>query len=169
MNQYTKPLIDFDEGDKSMPYQDIKGIWTFGIGHNAEANGLPPGVCEDALEGMPFPQCIDFIRHRGGLQEDEINTLFWIDVDANCHWLYLNPWWTALDEPRQAALEDMAFNLGPESMQQFTTFLGLIASGDYAAAATDLEFKTKVAKELPKRYGRLEKIIRTGSMDGILP
>ena len=43
----TETLIADDEGTESMPYQDPDGIWTAGIGHNLEANGLPPGICGD--------------------------------------------------------------------------------------------------------------------------
>lgn len=168
MNQYTRPLIAFDEGTRQLPYQDSLGIWTIGVGHNLQANGLPAGVCADAADGLPWPDCLGFLQRRNGLNPDEISALFDVDVKDNCSWLWVKPWWPTTNEARQAALEDMAFNLGPAKMQKFVTFLGLIATGDYEAAASDLEFHTAVAAELPKRYGRLEQIIRSGSVAGIL-
>lgn len=168
MNQYTQPLISFDEGVRKLPYQDTKGIWTVGVGHNLQAHGLSAGICHDAPDGLPWPDCLGFLKYRGGLKDDEISRQFVIDVKESCAWLWLKPWWPTTNDARQAALEDMSFNLGTVTMQKFVTFLGLMASGDYEAAAQDLEFKTAVARELPKRYGRLEQIIRTGSVEGIL-
>jgi GH24 family phage-related lysozyme (muramidase) len=160
--QSAEGLIGFDEGDKGQPYQDSRKIWTVGVGHNLEANGLPPGIFADAPKGLPWPDCLSFLQIRGGLKPDEDAALFRHDIEVNGNWLLAKPWWLGTVPPRQAALMDMAFNLGPESMQTFTTFLGLCASGDWDAAANDLEFKTKVATELPARYGRLESILRTG-------
>lgn len=155
-------LIGFNEGDKGLPYQDSRGIWTVARGHNLEANGLPSGVFEDAPTGVAWPECLPFLQNRGGVSPEEDEALFKIDEQKNCAWLYVKPWWPSVNVPRQGALMDMAFNLGPASMQTFTTFLGLVASGLWDAAANDLEFKTKVATELPARYGRLENILRTG-------
>jgi len=165
----NRALIDFDEGDKSQPYQDELGIWTIAVGHNLKANGLPPGICADAPSGLPWPDCLGFLQRRGGLQPSEIDALYVFDLKENCSWLWTKPWWAAVNEARQAALNDMAFNLGPARAQAFVTFYGLCSVGDWPAAANDLEFKTAVAKQLPKRYGRLEQILRTGSAAGIIP
>lgn len=159
-------LIGFDEGDRGKPYQDSRGIWTIGKGHNLEANGLPAGICADAPDGLPYPDCLSFLQNRGGITPDEDAALFKVDEERDCSWLFTKPWWGATNEPRQAALQDMSFNLGPHSMQQFVTFLGLCAAADWAAAADDLEWKTAVAKQLPARYGRLEQILRTGNWPG---
>lgn len=158
----VQDLIRFDEGDRGQPYKDSRGIWTVCVGHNLEANGLPPGICDDAPDGLPWPDCLGFIQRRRGLNATEDAALFQHDLQSEGGWLLTKPWWANLDDARQAALLDMAFNLGPASMQTFTTFLGLIAAGDWVAAADDLEFKTKVAKELPARYNRLQQMIRTG-------
>jgi GH24 family phage-related lysozyme (muramidase) len=160
--QSAEDLIGFDEGDKGQPYQDSRKIWTVARGHNLEANGLPPGIFADAPDGLPWPDCLGFLQIRGGVTTKEDAALFAYDLHDNCSWLESKPWWPAVNDPRRAALYDMAFNLGPAAMQTFTTFLGLIGTGLWDAAANDLEFKTKVAKELPARYGRLESIIRTG-------
>lgn len=165
----SRILIRLDEGERPMPYQDIMGIWSVGDGHNLEANGLPAGICADAPNGLPFPACLEFIQKRGGLKPFEMDTLFGVDWVANCKWLWAKPWWASVSPERQAALDDMAFNLGPEKAQAFTTFYGLCAIGDWSAAANDLEFKTRVATELPKRYGRLEQILRTGQWPAGVP
>ncbi len=165
----NQALIRLDEGQKPLPYQDSDGIWTIADGHNLQANGLPPGICSDAPEGMAYPECLDFLVSRGGLTSAEIQALYQYDLKADCGWLWAKPWWASVNQARQAALNDMAFNLGQEKAQAFTTFYGLVAIGDWAAAADDLEFKTEVAKELPTRYDRLAQILSTGSAAAFIP
>lgn len=181
MTDYTKALLSVDEGTQTSAYRDKLGIWTVGIGHNLQANGLPREIarmlwrrCGRVDQGtedpVPYPDCIDIINAAGGMVLDEIDALYDIDVRANCGWLWEKPWWPAVDAVRQAALNDMAFNLGERRAQQFTTFYGLVSVGDWPAAASDLEFNTLVAKELPHRYGRIEAMLRTGVLPaGISP
>lgn len=163
MSDLSYILIRRDEGEKRLPYQDSLGIWTIADGHNLVANGLPRGICQDAPDGMPWPECKDFLVKRGGLSDIEMKALYDFDLKANCSWLWVKPWWPAVSPERQAALNDFGFNLGFVRAQQFGTFLGLIAVGDYQAAAADLLNNTAVAKELPTRYGRLAKIIESGT------
>lgn len=176
----TRALIRFDEAERSKPYQDDLGIWTVADGHNLEANGLPRSVAisiyarlnqpvPDGLDPVPFPECLDLIVSAGGLSEQEIDALYAIDLEANCGWLTTKTWWAAAGEARQAALNDMSFNLGPKKAQGFTGFFGFIDGGDWNGAADDLLNNTAVAKQLPKRYGRLAQILRTGSAAGIIP
>lgn len=173
----TRRLIAFDEASRALPYRDSLDIWTIGIGHNLQANGLPKTVVSSICDrtflkapdtDMPWPDCLTFLQRGGPLTDTEIGKLFETDLAENCSWLWSKPWWPQTCEARQAALNDMAFNLGPARAQKFTTFYGLCAAGDWQAAADDLEFKTLVGKELPKRYGRLERILRTGATDGVL-
>jgi GH24 family phage-related lysozyme (muramidase) len=156
----TRALIESDEGNRSKKYQDTQGHWTIGIGHNLDAN--PP--CAAVLQ----------IQSAAGLRTDDqwlpaaVDAQYQYDLQANCSWLWRKPWWQQANDARQAALNDMAFNLGPATSQTFTTFYGLCATGSWATAATDLLNNTAVAKQLPKRYGRLAQILNTGSVAGIL-
>lgn len=155
----TQQLITLHEGRRSKKYLDSLGHPSIGIGHNLDA--APP--CAEVVslqEANSLPVDDDWL-------DASIDFQYKHDLEANCAWLYGKPWWNNLEESRQAALQDMAFNLGPEKMQTFVTFLGLIAAADYDAAALDI-LKTAVYHELPKRYGELETIIRTGSVQGIL-
>lgn len=179
MTDLTRQLIGIDEGDKSKPYQDSRGIWSVALGHNLEANGLPLavalsvyarlGMTAPNADPVPFPDCLDLIISAGGLTELEIEQLYEIDLKKNCSWLWELGWWSTANEARQAACNDMAYNLGPTKAQAFTTFYGLIGKDDWNGAADDLEFQTEVGRELPERYGRLEQLIRTGSAVGIIP
>ncbi|HKF37084.1 MAG TPA: hypothetical protein VKB35_09305 [Ktedonobacteraceae bacterium] len=156
----TRALIESDEGNRSRKYQDSLGHWTIGIGHNLDAS-LP---CDAAKT----------IQTQAGLPLDDdwlpatVDTQYEYDLKSNCGWLWQRPWWSGANEARQAALNDMGFNLGPKKAQAFVTFYGFCAAGDWKAAADDLEFHTAVAKQLPRRYGRLSQILRTGSVKGLL-
>lgn len=156
----TEQLLTLDEGVRSTKYQDSEGHWTIGKGHN--------------LDNAPPCAAVCALQEAAGLPADDqwlpesIEAQYEYDLTANCSWLWIKPWWPAIGEARQAGLQDMAFNMGPETMQTFTTFLGLMATGYYVLAGQDLA-KTKVDQELPKRYGRLIQILETGSVSGILP
>jgi lysozyme len=152
----TRKLIELDEGVRSKRYVDTKGKRTIGIGHNLDA----APACQEVID----------IQTKAGLPVDDdwlpesIEAQYVEDLSDNCSWLWNRPWWGACNEPRQAALNDMAFNLGPERMQKFVTFLGLIAVQDWNASANDLINNTEVAKELPVRYYRLARILHSGEM-----
>lgn len=154
--QYTEALVKFDEGDRSQKYLDSRGIPSIGRGHNLKASS-------------PCAQVVS-IQTAAGLPPDDqwtpesIEIQYQYDLTRNCGFLWSKPWWTRVDPARQAALNDMAFNLGPSVAQSFTTFYSLVAVLNWEAAADDLA-KTEVATiQLPKRYGRLCNILRTGVM-----
>lgn len=172
----TERLLLLHEGCKLLMYQDEKGIWTIAIGHNLQANGLPANVVASiafrtglkASGDMPWPDCLNYLQRAGSLQQSEVDMLLAHDLPANCDWLWAKPWWAMIGEPRQAALNDLAFNLGPKTCQEFTTFLGLCAAGDWIAAATDLGANPKLVAEEPKRIANLQQILKTGSTHGVL-
>lgn len=71
------------------------------------------------------------------------------------------PWIKSLDEPRQRALSDMAYNLGDHGLETFTAFLGLVQMGKWDAAADDLE-ATAWYSQVGSRGVRLAGVIRNG-------
>lgn len=163
MIESTEDLVADDEGHEAHPYQDEEGIWSIGIGHNLEANGVPPGVLADHPSGLPWPACLEALQARGGLAEREIDLLFNHDLTVAATDLQACLATASLLDPaRYAAMIDMAFNLGYARLSLFGTFLSLMASSQYQAAAADL-LKTKVTQELPHRYTRLASIINTGA------
>lgn len=140
MIESVQELLEQDEGRRLWPYTDTRGHLTWGIGHLL-ANGVAPDVA--TLIG----QAVD-------LQ-------FQHDVDTATAGLSLFPEFASLDPVRQAVLIDMAFNLGVAGLRTFTTFLGCVASQQWAAAAADLR-GTLVYTQLPERYERLAVMIQTG-------
>lgn len=70
------------------------------------------------------------------------------------------PWVSTLTEPRQRALCEMAFNLGVHGLMTFNTFLSLMQSGQYEAAAQDLETGTAWWKQVGERGPRIQALIK---------
>lgn len=155
--------IAYDEGNRLKPYQDSRGIWTVGIGHNLEANGLPAGIVSP--DAMSYPAALTFLQKRGGLNQAECDELF----DSDCYiaetaLARLVPWVRELgySSARYAALLNMIFNMGETKMVEFKNFLGFMAAGKFDDAANDLR-QTLVFRQLPKRYCRIADTIETGN------
>lgn len=69
------------------------------------------------------------------------------------------PWLSGLTEPRQRAVANMAYQLGVTGLLKFDTFLSLLKSGQYDAAADDLE-STAWFKQVGQRGPRIQSLIR---------
>jgi lysozyme len=138
--QLTSELIR-DEGLRLKPYTDAAGKLTIGVGRNLTDRGISHEEAMALLQN-------DIAAHTALLDREL-------------------PWWTRLEEPRQLALANMAFNLGvgptPEQPEGkllgFKTFLSLLAGGDYAAAADDLA-GTRWASQVGARATRIIAVIR---------
>lgn len=156
-------LLELDEGREPLPYQDSRGIWTIGIGHNLEANGMPGGVCEYIHALTPYSKdLLDLLRAHSGLTDREMLFLLHYDLFAVTGFLSNYSWWIDVDDVRQAVLQDMAFNLGRSTFQTFNTFLKYCSELNWAQAAKDLR-TTLVYRQLSLRYERLATMLETGS------
>ena len=69
--------------------------------------------------------------------------------------------WALLNEPRQGALTDMAYEMGASGLAGFKVSLSLIRLGDFDAASTNM-LLSAWAKEVPRRAWEDALIIRTG-------
>jgi GH24 family phage-related lysozyme (muramidase) len=152
-------LLTLDEGDNLKPYKDPRGIWTIGKGHNLVANGMPAGILPEGVT-TSYPGCLGYLQTHG-LTQAQDDQLFHYDILHVCGFLLSFPWFKLMDVVRQAAVQDMAFNLGEHTFREFTGFCGYLAQGDFNGAAADLR-TTAVFRELPTRYSRLAAMIETG-------
>lgn len=128
-----------DEGLQRHAYQDTAGRWTIGYGHAAP----------DVRPGMVWSQ------------EEAEDTLA---ADVGVTAMQLDralPWWRDLDQFRRDALQNMAFSLGVEKLQTFTTFLACMKAGAFAHAALDLR-ATAWFGQGGARAERIAKQIATG-------
>lgn len=144
--------IEAEEGRKLVAYPDPesplaktgKGSgspWTIGVGHTG-LDVQPGTVWTD--EKATTTLAADIARAEAGLDR-------------------AIPWWRKLDDVRQDALVQMAFQMGAHEVSTFTTFLALLRNGAWVQAANDLTTATKWAKQTPARAGRIAHLIKTGA------
>lgn len=127
-------LVEFHEGRRAKAYVDTTGNTSVGVGRNLTGKGL---------------------------SDAEIDVLRDNDLDECIRDLTTFPWFVALDAPRQRALTDARFNLGPGGFRLFGKMIHALAVGDLEMAATELMNST-AAKQNMNRYNRLARMLRSG-------
>ncbi len=129
-----------DEGKRLESYLDSLSYWTIGIGHLL-------GRSRRMLE----------------ITEAECSALFDHDVFvAERIAQRVVPGYDALDDVRQRALVNMAFNLGPK-LGDFKATLAAIAAKDWEEAARRMA-DSRWARQVGARALRLQEMIRTGTV-----
>ena len=126
-----------DEGCRLEAYQDTLGNWTIGYGHTP------------ANEGEVWT----LIEAQGALASDVGRTLGQLDVEI--------PWWRTLNDARQDALANMAFNLGVGGLLEFRHMLASLQAGDWIHASAQM-LLSKWASEVGLRATRLAAMMRSG-------
>ena len=125
----------FHEGVKNKVYKDHLGIETIGVGRNLVDRGL---------------------------SDEEVDYLLGNDITIVENELDNGlSWWRDLDEVRQRALADLAFNMGLPRLHGFVKMLDGLQRRDYHAAADEL-LDSKYAKQVGARSERVAQMIRTG-------
>jgi len=124
-----------DEAVRLKPYRDSVGKLTIGVGRNLDDVGI---------------------------SHDEAMTLLANDIDhASAQLRSKLPWTISLDEVRQAALINMAFNMGIGGLLGFRKFLAALEAGDYKTAAEEM-MSSLWYKQVGDRAHRLSVQIETG-------
>jgi lysozyme len=140
-----RKMLEFEEGREHKAYPDpiSRGEpWTIGIGHTG------PDV-------------------RGGTVWDDaqIDLAFGEDIlIASGHCQRQFPWFDALNEPRQAVLVSMAFQMGVTRLLKFANTLAAIREGRYDDAAAGMRASVW-ARQTPHRAIRLADQMATGEWD----
>ena len=127
-----------EEGAEPCAYQDSLGYWTIGVGRLIDS------------------------RKGGGLSNDEIDFLLENDIKKITEQVHkFLPWVSKLNEPRQAVLLQMAFQMGLRGLLGFKRTLGSIEDGQYFEAAVEM-LQSEWAKQTPERAHRLATQMETG-------
>jgi len=130
-------LLAEDEGKRLKMYQDTKGIWTVGIGHNLEEKGISDAVCS-----LMFQEDIDDARK-----------------DAEKF-----SWYSRLNSARRAVILNMIFNMGLTRFSGFKKTIEYIDQGLYLSASKEMKdskwYREDVANS---RSDRLAEMMRTGT------
>lgn len=143
MNSLKDQLKDF-EGYVPYAYQDSLGYWTIGVGRLVDK------------------------RKGGRLRADEIELMLDNDIRETRQAVFAAlPWAAALNEPRNAVLVGMCFQLGigdaakGSGLLGFQQTLAAIRDGHYDHAA-ELMLQSMWAKQTPERAKRMSRQISTG-------
>ncbi len=123
------------EGEKLQMYTDSKGILTIGIGHNIEERGISP-----AVSALMF-------------EEDIAESVE--EARANFGW-YLD-----LNEPRQAVIINMLFNLGLGRFRGFKKTIQFLENQLYHSAAEEM-LLSLWAEQVGRRAVELSRQMRFG-------
>ena len=132
--------LERDEGRRAKAYQDTEGIWTVGVGWNLQANALPEDVIDRLLEVS--------------IDQAEATLDGWLRD------------WRELDDARQRALLNMAFNLGATRLSGFTRLksclVGYLATRteSWLGHAADEMLASRWATQVGPRADRLAAIMR---------
>jgi lysozyme len=130
-------MIARHEGRRNSIYRDSRGIWTIGIGHNVESNGLT-------------------------IPDEMVDSIFDNDLKNAIDPLQKNlPWFSSLDEVRQAVLIDMSFQLGWPKLSLFKQFLTFLQHGLYFEASREM-LNSAWAVQVPDRSKELSWMIEKG-------
>lgn len=140
LDDHTKLLaqLKVDEGFKLCVYEDSLGYATIGYGRMVDS------------------------RKGGGITLGEAQYLLDNDVYKVCQQLSPFAWFQAQDSVRQAALANMAFNLGIDGLLHFPHFLGFMLTKDYPNAAANL-VNTRWHTQVGVRADRIIQLIETGA------
>lgn len=138
MSQNLIRQLRDEEGEVLNAYQDHLGYWTIGVGRLIDK------------------------RKGGGITKEESEYLLSNDISKVNSQLDANiPWWRKLDEPRQAVLQGMAFQMGIVNLLGFKNTLRMIEAADYEAAGDGM-LNSLWAKQTPGRANRMSKQMKTG-------
>lgn len=134
-----------DEGWRSEPYDDGRGNITIGYGHK----GLHDVMLDDDNSiSLEYGEQI--------LEKDANYIVNHLQIQA--------PWVHDIDEARQTALANMAFNLGVMGLLSFKIFIDKMKKKDYNGAVEDLK-GTLWHGQVGVRALRIENVIKTGVLD----
>lgn len=142
----TQHLIDDlreDEGEVLTAYQDHLGFWTIGVGILIDKRKPGAGITKDESAYL--------LANRIAEKTAELRRRL--------------PWFDSLDEVRQCALLNMAFQMGASNLLGFKNSLRLVQAGDYHQAGEEMK-KSLWWKQTPNRAARVIESIQSGKYRG---
>lgn len=153
MKETLKDRLIREEGLRLFPYQDKKGIWTIGIGHNIE------------VDPFMMPQ-LETLKTRG-ITKDEAYGLLDKDIqDHTSDLLEALPWVGDLDWNRKSVFIDLCFNMGlgndKHGLLSFKNTLALAEAGKWSEVGEHLKASKWYQDVGPTRADLLIKILVTG-------
>jgi len=130
-------MIRQHEGVVKHAYEDSRGYLTIGVGRLIDK------------------------KLGGGLSDDEIDYLLANDIKRCQAEAETYEWFAGLNEPRQAVVISLLFNLGKPRYDGFKASQAAIAAGDYATAAEEM-LDSKWAVQVGKRADEMAAMMFSG-------
>jgi lysozyme len=129
-----------EEGYRNSAYLDTLGIPTIGVGHTGPEVHL----------GLTWT-------------DEQVNATLDADIaKKTAEVVYALPWFGKLNEPRQAVLLQMAFQMGTHGLLGFPRTLAAVHDGNWDEAANGM-LMSKWAEQTPARARRLSRQMRLGT------
>lgn len=150
MTATLKSMLEYEEGRRNKPYKCSENHWTIGVGHKMS-------IKEQALyNGITIP---DYV----------VGKWFVNDIAEATKAAQKYTWFKTLNEPRQAVIISMIFQMGsgrpndPErkGFLYWTDTHKHIAAGDFVGASTAM-LDSVWAKQTPNRAKRHAEQFKTG-------
>jgi len=161
LNEFQKVIrdyISFNEGRRTMAYQDTRGIWTIGVGFNLEKSGA-----KETIESMGI-NYDGLLARKVELTNVQIDTLLDEEIkvaEAGVRSIFSN--YNQIDQTRQIILIDMLFNLGKAGLQKFRKMIAAILEENWQEAG-DQMVDSLWYRQVGKRGVRDVEAMRTGIM-----
>lgn len=141
-----------DEEYKPSPYKDSLGLWTFGIGRCLETN---------PLTGAEWKKFLDSGWLNISIGKQGASWLCMCQLAATETVLGRYSWFKGLNDARQNAFIEMAFQLGMGRFAKFVDMLAAANKGDWQTVH-DEALDSAWAKETPARAQMIAKMLLTG-------
>ena len=130
-------MIKEHEGVVQHAYQDSRGYWTIGVGR----------LIDKALGG--------------GLSDGEIDYLLANDIKRCRAEAEQYPWFNKMNEPRQAVILSMLFNLGRPRFDKFQNMQAALLVGDYPLASHEM-LDSRWASQVGRRAIEMSEMMESG-------
>lgn len=130
-------MIKEHEGVVKHAYQDSRGYWTIGVGRLIDEN------------------------LGGGLSDGEIDYLLANDVKRCREEAEQYPWFEGMNEPRQAVILSMLFNLGRPNFDKFKNMQAALENGDFLTASNEM-LDSRWAKQVGRRAIEMSEMMESG-------
>ena len=135
MKALATKLIKKHEGLRLKPYRCSRQKITIGYGRNLQDNGI---------------------------SQEEADTLLQHDLDSAIQEAESLPFFASLNEPRQAVIVDMVFNLGLPRFGMFKKMITAIECEHWHVAANEM-LNSRWARQVGKRANTLSEMMRLGT------
>lgn len=142
-------ITKLHEGFSSKPYRDSSGRWTQGYGR--------------LLKGKKTFKPVSENQAYLWMVEDMVEIVTFFDKNI--------PWWRSLNQTRQQVMLNLGYNLGPNGLMKFTSFLECMKTRQYTRASNmllytkNLKTKSKYWSQVGDRALHLSKAVKTGKWD----